>query len=55
MTQTSCTGINFLNFFASGFKWQQSTFACDILFTRHLNFSTWFLKKLILWETNKIK
>jgi hypothetical protein len=33
------------NLFKSGFKWQQSTFAYNILFARRLNFSTWFTKK----------
>jgi hypothetical protein len=33
------------NLLKSGFKWQQSTFAYDILFARPLNFSTWFTKK----------
>jgi len=34
------------NLFALAFKWLQSTFAYDILFARHLNFSTWFTKQL---------
>jgi len=29
-----------------GFKWLRSPFAYDIIFARHLNFSTWFAKKL---------
>ena len=33
------------NLLKSEFKWQQSTFAYDILFARPLNFSTWFTKK----------
>jgi hypothetical protein len=41
------------NLFASGFKWLQSTFAYDILFARHLNFSTWFTKNTIIPRTKK--
>ena len=32
-----------------------STFVYGILFARHLNFSTWFTKKLIFWEPKKIE
>jgi hypothetical protein len=38
---------NKINLYATGFKWLQSNFVYDIIFTRHLNFSTWFTKKKI--------
>jgi len=40
--------LQFINLNAMGFKWLQSTFAYDIIFTRHLNFSTWFTKNSII-------
>jgi len=42
-----------INLFASGFKWLQSTFVYDILFARHLNFSTWFTKNVNILGTKK--
>jgi len=44
-----------VNLYALGFKWLQSTFMYVILFARHLNFSTFFTKKLILQEPNRVK
>ena len=41
------------NLYATGFKWLQSTFAYDIIFARHLNFSTWFTKNFIIPGTKK--
>jgi hypothetical protein len=35
-----------INLFALGFKWLPTTFAYDILFGRHLNFSTRFTKNI---------
>ena len=43
----------FFNHYATGFKWLQSTFAYDIIFARHLNFSTWFTKNFIIPGTKK--
>jgi len=43
------------NLFTSAFKWLQTTFAYDILFARHLNFSTWFTKPLIFREPKKME
>jgi hypothetical protein len=37
----------------TGFKWLQSTFTYDIIFARHLNFSTRFYKKFIIPRTKK--
>jgi len=45
---------NYFNLYATGFKWLQSTFAYDIIFTGHLNFSTWFKKTLLFQEPKKI-
>jgi hypothetical protein len=42
-----------INLYAMGFKWLQSTFAYDIIFARHLNFSTWFTKNIIISGTKK--
>ena len=52
--QTTSLPFSF-NLFALGFKCLQSTFVCDIIFARHLNFSTWFTKKLIFREPRKIE
>ena len=41
------------NLYATGFKWLQSTFAYDIIFARHLYFSTWFTKTLLFQEPKK--
>jgi len=41
------------NLFASAFKWLQSTFTYDILFARHLNFSTWVTKNVNIPGTKK--
>ena len=37
--------VGLLNLLALNFKWHQSTFTYDILFTRHLNFSTFYKKR----------
>ena len=42
-----------INLYAMGFKWLQSTFAYDIIFARHLNFSTRFTKNFIIPGTKK--
>jgi hypothetical protein len=42
-----------INLYATGYKWLQSTFAYDIIFARHLNFSTWFTKNFIIAGTKK--
>jgi len=44
---------NKVNLFASAFKWLQSTFPYNILFARHLNFSTWFTKNVNIPGTKK--
>jgi hypothetical protein len=41
------------NLLATGFKWLQTTFTYDIIFARHLNFSTRFYKKIIIPRTKK--
>jgi len=46
-------GHKSLNLFASAFKWLQSTFTYNILFARHLNFSTWFTKNVNIPGTKK--
>jgi len=42
-----------INLYASGFQWLQSAFAYDILFVRHLNFSTWFTKNVNIMGTKQ--
>ena len=42
-----------INLFALGFKWLQSTFAYDILFTGYLNFSTRFTKNVNIMGTKE--
>jgi hypothetical protein len=49
--KNSMFGSGLINFFTLGFKWQQFTFTYDILFARHLNFSTWFTKKVNIMGT----
>jgi len=38
-----------------GFKWQQSSFAYNIIFAGHIDFCIGLKKMLILYEPNKIK
>ena len=41
--------------FTLRFKWQQSTFMYDIIFTGDLNFCAWFMKTWILFEPEDTK
>jgi len=42
-----------INLLASRFKWPQSPFVYDILFARHLNFSTYFTKNFNISGTKQ--
>jgi len=44
-----------INTLESRFEFQQSTFTCDILFARCLNFCGWFTENINIFEPNKIK
>jgi hypothetical protein len=53
LVKNSMFGSDLINFFTMGFKLQQSTFKYHILFTRNLNFSTWFTKNFNIMGTKQ--